>query len=796
MTEEEENTKNSLCGTDQNQLDVSSEEINTDDLDTETFSTMNQTRKESGEILYNDSKVTSNKQSILGIDKESILGSNHDEDMFTVMHRVSSSFFLENSENDDYVKEKESNQSQNDKLLENGKGHEDEFRFKNEMSQTYKDEAREIAQKSADYDDENINKKCGSSIDVLKEGGRSNKLHERAEKKRKKQFDKKRNKIRNSSKHKSWNAVDVLCHDIMMHVLSFLPTSSLSAFSETARRPNFECFYFLQLQFERATIWNQIHQAQIQMGVLLSNHTDWEAMDSRIMLSCSRSKPFSLGTDDYIPSPMQSSSILARLSLLSPSHAQTLLEEYLQSNSSLRNNMSGSYRLAYIRHAFMEFTKAHKPHLPHLPNMPNLSSLSITPNTNKNNVAAAAFFMTVLGGACASYMAGVVGSSDHTTNLAAGQALLSVGLGALMNMKKGVFFHGKEEGEEMNDDIHDQFEIDESQRNEKNTETDLMEYHSNNERSLEAEENNNIDCIEYSSDCDDEYDEEIYAMENPCTPNPYDHMLPIEREYQSKKNSSANNIRNEEKKDYIHELPAISSSDPLEHESSLCLRKPSGCVGAYKSILNKATLQIEALILQNRQTRFSKLSKEEQQTYKASIVDSCTSDDNLNSVKRMVLEIGVPINEFYAGTDGWLTCPLQAAAFHGATEILEFLCRGISLVPKENSEKFDGGLADVDMTDENGWTAMHYAAGSNGVRAARILHHYGANLMVEALNGYTPYRWADRLSNIEVREELEKLGGDRRFLDLLAMGIFAEDMINVGSLEGLAESFAGRFLRH
>lgn len=49
-------------------------------------------------------------------------------------------------------------------------------------------------------------------------------------------------------------AADFLYHDILMSVFSYLDASSLAAFSETAKRPNFECFYFLELQLQRALL--------------------------------------------------------------------------------------------------------------------------------------------------------------------------------------------------------------------------------------------------------------------------------------------------------------------------------------------------------------------------------------------------------------------------------------------------------------------------------------------------------------------------------------------------------------
>lgn len=44
-----------------------------------------------------------------------------------------------------------------------------------------------------------------------------------------------------------------------MNVFSFLDAHSLASFSETARRPNFECFYFLELQLQRALLIGESH---------------------------------------------------------------------------------------------------------------------------------------------------------------------------------------------------------------------------------------------------------------------------------------------------------------------------------------------------------------------------------------------------------------------------------------------------------------------------------------------------------------------------------------------------------
>lgn len=47
---------------------------------------------------------------------------------------------------------------------------------------------------------------------------------------------------------------DFLYHDILMNVFTYLDAASLASFSETGKRPNFECFYFLELQLQRGLL--------------------------------------------------------------------------------------------------------------------------------------------------------------------------------------------------------------------------------------------------------------------------------------------------------------------------------------------------------------------------------------------------------------------------------------------------------------------------------------------------------------------------------------------------------------
>lgn len=216
----------------------------------------------------------------------------------------------------------------------------------------------------------------------------------------------------------------------------------------------------------------------------------------------------------------------------------------------------------------------------------------------------------------------------------------------------------------------------------------------------------------------------------------------------------------DEKEDHKGEHNNMNPN-PYVHEEEIKL--PSGCLGAYSRAVHDASSNLCSLLREERKRNYEGLDEDERLQVSQQFIQACSSDDCLEIVKDMVvLQKCIDVDRFYIGPDGQETCALHTAAFNGACRIVEFLVRGID----ENSPLQDGGLADVNIRDSNNWTAMHFCAGANSVEAIQILANHGAQLALEANNGYTPFHWAQRLSNHEVAEELQLLGADQRFLEM------------------------------
>ena len=500
--------------------------------------------------------------------------------------------------------------------------------------------------------------------------------------------------------------VDVLYHDIMMHIFSYLDFNSLRYFSETALRPNFECFYFLQLQLQQCTI-----------------HVKKEGGGRKEQQQNENQHP---------------------LSRLPPAMAQSIIQTYLDSNSTLgkHNHMPLSHSLQYAARWLSQHHHLHE----------------------LEGVGTAAFVMMIgAAAAAATYHVSpeTAAVAASTTTGAAKFGLAAAGCSAVKAVVNHNHHHHHEtdtstqpynqnnhndgrDGGGITARLYNAFSSvydassKDAQQKQPHQYTQRHEQRSNSDDTIKEEKKDN----EFLTDDDNFVN---YAMNHPVTPNPYDHpepslILPQTHSQQSKG---------------ITNKSPMPQDQPKTHNIR---KKPSGCVGAYLRATQTATKQLIQTIKAQRIARFRLLSPVEQTQLSTTFLDACTSDDSLSIVKELVQKIDA--DSFYIGSDGTVTCALHSAAFNGATKVVEYLCAGIS----GHDSNEDGGLCNVNIRDDNGWTAMHFAAGAGAVEIVQVLAQHGAKLSIEADNGYTPYHWAQRLGNQDVVVALENLGAGNRFI--------------------------------
>lgn len=455
--------------------------------------------------------------------------------------------------------------------------------------------------------------------------------------------------------------LDLLYHDILMHVFTFLDANALRQFSQVARRPNFECFYFLQLQLQSSLLQSSSHGGKPQKS----------------------------------PELLAGSGCLTRLAERDPEAAQVILQDYLNSNLTLKT-MPLSHSLAYLRHVLLRH--GFQQHM--------------TSRSPSQALASAAVLITMVG-AASSFI-----ELDAST-------LLQMGLAGSVLASTA---------QKMQEQSHSMRQTaEEMARMMQSLPSQLWQQL----QQMREEPRTSLTARFYAA----------FRQVDDCGYN----------------NNTQNNPDNcaetdgEEKssKDAIQK-----SSNPYVHESEF--RLPSGCVGAYSRAVHNASSQLRELIRQERKRNYMSLPNDDERLAVArQFLHACTSDSTLDIVRDMVLRRKIiDVDGFYVGPDGVETCALHTAAFHGACRVLEFLVLGID----EHCSEQDGGLANVNLVDANRWTAMHFCAGANSVDAVRILARHGALLAEEADNGYTPFHWAQRLSNHDVATELQRLGADQRFV--------------------------------
>ncbi|KAG7363149.1 ankyrin repeat domain protein [Nitzschia inconspicua] len=513
------------------------------------------------------------------------------------------------------------------------------------------------------------------------------------------------------------NAQDVFYHDVLMNVFNFLDAQSLKAFSETARRPNFEVFYYLQLQ--------------LQQALLVDNEAD-KTNDGQFDCTIRKQKSTQL-------SAVAGSAFVSRLARLDKDQAHKIVQTFLDSNSTLRT-MPLSHSLAYARRYLIQngFSKM----FPNNNTEADKSSSNNNSNSNNRALASAALFMTVVG--AASLMSTVSGSDAS----AIASSLESLGT-ELPNMLFRVGFVGSLMGaaRQMSDTeqrIAIRETAEQMTRSMKQFPTALMranprdgnEHPSTNAHSqphfrlpslFQMKEQLQLTIRRLATE---------EQERNGFLWNPYDH-LPQHRNHAS--DDQKNNGRNCQ--------PAPVKGGEVTGNRKL----PSGCVGAYAKAIKTSSDIVREIVKTARKAKFDAKPAEERQRLSLEFLNACSSNSTLDRVKEMIHCMDV--DGFFTGVDGSETCPLHTAAFHGADRVVGYLCSGLD----ENDGHLDGGLCDKNIRDSNGWTALHFAAGANSISVARILANHGAELQVEAQNGYSPLQWAMRLSNEDVARELTKL---------------------------------------
>ncbi len=215
--------------------------------------------------------------------------------------------------------------------------------------------------------------------------------------------------------------------------------------------------------------------------------------------------------------------------------------------------------------------------------------------------------------------------------------------------------------------------------------------------------------------------------------------------------------------------PAKNISSNVESSAIQSRTKPRGWIGLYHRAMELAKIRITNIVKDSRVLAYKQLNMNDRNDTATSLMNACTINNDNSASAIQLLSKTIPTQDFYIGADGTETCALHIAAFHGSSQVIDFLCRDIdtacyfgdkptpvssSTVDSASFTYSDGGLCDVNATDANGWTALHYAIGTNSVDAVRALLKNGASLNIPAENGYTPLQWAVRLQHHTLANEL------------------------------------------
>lgn len=518
------------------------------------------------------------------------------------------------------------------------------------------------------------------------------------------------------------NSVDALYHDIMMNVLSYLSLQDLSSYSQTANRPNLDCCDYLQLQLELALFPNNNNNRNTTYSTITTNTT----------------------------------TILSRLASLDLTKAELLVDQYralvninsngnrVDTNTNTSSNNNSNNPFVKLQQRFQD----------------TLNRDTVVATTTTMIGITSMLGATAAASSCAS-------TADSSATFGTACACVSFAAAAVAS-----HYYGTTANHYTPDN---NYPNDNSAAAAATTSADSTSSSSTSSSSVLLLElmAQKLQALLMTVPQQDEGEGLLpLSIAN--------RLRCLRQRYQS--STTTNNISNSE---MIHSVTKLSNMDNNHHHHSnnannrsiIKRRKPVGCVGMYKKVLKEAEASVTTLLLEKRRKIFKSLTNEEQRSVTSAFIDSCSSDDQIDVLKSLVHNCGVDVNGFFVGSENdddnnvasaTTTCALHAAAFLGSTGILEFLCQGVSTTTTEEGRYYnDGGLCDVNIVDTNGWSALHFAvgcSGETGKAVVRILAKYGCNLYHEANNGYTPYHWAQRLSNHAVAEELKRLGADARFV--------------------------------
>ena len=593
------------------------------------------------------------------------------------------------------------------------------------------------------------------------------------------------------------NSVDnIFSHDIMMQVFTYLDTNSLMSFSETARRCNYETFYFLQLQLQQALLVennnndDNIKKMKNDNDNNNNNNNSTRQNNNNNNTNTNTNTP-PLGMESQtgnnqhslLTTIEDSASILSRVAKQDMVKAKEIVQQYQDSNSTLRQ-MPLSYSLAYVRHYLL-----HNGFHNMFSNNNNNNNNSSDVNNNSNStmtspssqtLASAAIFMTVVGAASLAASSDAAVIADELPNV-----LFRVGfVGGLVNAARKLSdtergMAVREKAEQMarsmkelpaalmtttatttreEDEQHHQEPQQQSSQRTQPLHQQSDEVHKETQSQSHPQQRTKLPSLFEMRRMLHEMMSNLAAKQErqPILFDPYDH-LPSSKDKDNTNDTGISSKEGDEGEKKNCDGGGQEASTPQQTTTATNMntpvdrKMPSGCVGAYSRAIYEAANHTTKQIKESRISKFQALSTEDQRERSVEFLAACTSNDSLDRVKEMISIMDV--NRFFVGNDGTETCALHTSSFNGADKVVDFLCMDIH---HQNSQ-LDGGLCDVNSRDTNGWTALHFAAGANSVPVVRVLARHGATFNVEAQNGYSPLEWAIRLSNEQVAEELRVL---------------------------------------